>query len=189
MRLILTRLKTFIICIHLETLKKSSVWPGWWRLWTDLYLDQQTNVDLFFQLLHKWKDFTWSEECDKAFEDLKAYLAHLPILSRPKKRWGLICVYSYYIACNKSGFGTSWRRNPKASVLCQQIPPRGWGPVLPSGKSYLGHHSCHEKASTLFSSPYSRHPYPVTVKGKSIAILCWCKRKKEGFLCIWHFYI
>ena len=40
----------------------------------------------FFQLLHKWKDFTWSEECDKAFEDLKAYLAHPPILSRPKKR-------------------------------------------------------------------------------------------------------
>ena len=144
---------------------------------------------LFFQLLHKWKDFTWSEECDKAFEDLKAYLAHPPILSRPKKRWGLICVYSYYIACNKSGSGTSWRRNPKASVLCQQIPPRGWGPVLPSGKSYLGHHSCHEIAFTLFSSPYSRHPYSVTVKGKSIAILCWCKRKKEGFLCIWHFYI
>ena len=40
----------------------------------------------FFQLLHKWKDFTWSEEYDKAFEDLKAYLAHPPILSRPEKR-------------------------------------------------------------------------------------------------------
>ena len=40
----------------------------------------------FFRLLHKWKDFTWSEDCDKAFEDLKAYLAHPPILSRPEKR-------------------------------------------------------------------------------------------------------
>ena len=39
----------------------------------------------FFQLLHKWKDFSWSEECDKAFEELKAYLAHPPILSRPEK--------------------------------------------------------------------------------------------------------
>ena len=39
----------------------------------------------FFQLLHKWKDFSWSEECDKAFEELKAYLAHPPVLSRPKK--------------------------------------------------------------------------------------------------------
>ncbi|XP_075654834.1 uncharacterized protein LOC142625004 [Castanea sativa] len=39
----------------------------------------------FFQLLHKWKDFTWSEECDRAFAELKAYLAHPPILSRLEK--------------------------------------------------------------------------------------------------------
>ena len=38
----------------------------------------------FFQLLHKWKDFTWSEECDRAFAELKAYLACPPILSRPE---------------------------------------------------------------------------------------------------------
>lgn len=25
----------------------------------------------FFQLLHKWKDFSWSKECDQAFHDLK----------------------------------------------------------------------------------------------------------------------
>ena len=39
----------------------------------------------FFQLLHRWKDFSWSEECDKAFEELKAYLAHPSILSKPEK--------------------------------------------------------------------------------------------------------
>lgn len=39
----------------------------------------------FFQLLHKWKDFSWSEECDQVFQDLKEYLANPPILSRPKK--------------------------------------------------------------------------------------------------------
>ena len=39
----------------------------------------------FFRLLHKWKDFTWTEESNRAFKDLKAYLAHPPILSRPKK--------------------------------------------------------------------------------------------------------
>ncbi|XP_075665413.1 uncharacterized protein LOC142635083 [Castanea sativa] len=38
-----------------------------------------------FQLLHKWKDFSWSEECDEAFEELKAYLAYLLVLSRPEK--------------------------------------------------------------------------------------------------------
>lgn len=39
----------------------------------------------FFQLLHKWKDFTWIEECNKVFKELKKNLAYLPILSRPKK--------------------------------------------------------------------------------------------------------
>ena len=37
----------------------------------------------FFQLLHKWKDFQWTEECVTAFEDLKQYLSNPPILSRP----------------------------------------------------------------------------------------------------------
>jgi len=40
----------------------------------------------FFQLLHKWKDFSWSKECDKSFEDLKAYLAYPPILFRLEKK-------------------------------------------------------------------------------------------------------
>lgn len=39
----------------------------------------------FFQLLHKWQDFTWSEECDRAFAELKAYLAHPPVLSKIEK--------------------------------------------------------------------------------------------------------
>ncbi|XP_075636560.1 uncharacterized protein LOC142608764 [Castanea sativa] len=39
----------------------------------------------FYRLLHKWKDFQWTDECNLAFKDLKQYLANLPILSRPKK--------------------------------------------------------------------------------------------------------
>jgi len=39
----------------------------------------------YFQLLHKWKDFTWTKECDKAFKDLKAYMAHPPVLSQPER--------------------------------------------------------------------------------------------------------
>lgn len=39
----------------------------------------------FFQLLHKWKNFVWTEECNKAFTELNKYWAHPPILSRPKK--------------------------------------------------------------------------------------------------------
>ena len=38
----------------------------------------------FYQLLKKWKGFLWTEECDEAFKDLKAYLASPLILSRPE---------------------------------------------------------------------------------------------------------
>ena len=37
----------------------------------------------FFLLLHKWKEFEWSEECVVAFQQLKQYLSHLPIMSSP----------------------------------------------------------------------------------------------------------
>ena len=35
----------------------------------------------FFLLLHKWKEFKWSEECVVAFQQLKQYLSHPPIMS------------------------------------------------------------------------------------------------------------
>ena len=34
--------------------------------------------------MKKWKGFLWTEECDEAFKDLKAYLASPLILSRPE---------------------------------------------------------------------------------------------------------
>ena len=37
----------------------------------------------FFLLLHKWKEFQWSEECVIAFQELKRYLSHPPIMSSP----------------------------------------------------------------------------------------------------------
>ena len=47
----------------------------------------------FFQLLHKWKDFQWTEECVMAFEDLKQYLSNPPLLSKPDKEEVL---YAYH---------------------------------------------------------------------------------------------
>ena len=35
----------------------------------------------FFLLLHKWKEFQWSKECVIAFQELKRYLSHPPIMS------------------------------------------------------------------------------------------------------------
>ena len=35
----------------------------------------------FFLLINKWKGFEWTEECVVAFQQLKDYLAWLPIMS------------------------------------------------------------------------------------------------------------
>ena len=51
----------------------------------------------FFQLLHKWKDFHWTEECVVAFEELKQYLSSPSILSRPEKEEVL---YAYLAVTN-----------------------------------------------------------------------------------------
>ncbi|KAL0458423.1 UNVERIFIED_CONTAM: hypothetical protein Slati_0469500 [Sesamum latifolium] len=37
----------------------------------------------FFKTLRKVKNFEWTKECQQAFEDLKAYLAKLPLLVKP----------------------------------------------------------------------------------------------------------
>ena len=37
----------------------------------------------FFFLLHKWKEFEWSDECVVAFQQLKQYLSRPPIMSSP----------------------------------------------------------------------------------------------------------
>ena len=38
----------------------------------------------FFLLMNKWKGFEWIEECAQAFQQLKEYLSHLPIMSSPE---------------------------------------------------------------------------------------------------------
>ena len=35
----------------------------------------------FYQLLKKWKGFQWSEECERAFQELKEYLVQAPMLT------------------------------------------------------------------------------------------------------------
>ena len=37
----------------------------------------------FFLLLHKWKEFKWPDECVVAFQQLKQYLSHPPIMCSP----------------------------------------------------------------------------------------------------------
>jgi len=39
----------------------------------------------FFQLLHKWKGFEWTEKCSSAFQQLKEYLSRPSIMSKPEE--------------------------------------------------------------------------------------------------------
>ena len=40
----------------------------------------------FFQLLHKWNGFEWTEECALAFQQLKDYLFRPPIMFKPEEK-------------------------------------------------------------------------------------------------------
>ena len=51
---------------------------------------------LFYQLLKEWKGFQWDEECDKAFRDLKEYLAKAPMLRAPESREDLFMYLSVF---------------------------------------------------------------------------------------------
>nr|XP_027101096.1 uncharacterized protein LOC113720416 [Coffea arabica] len=53
----------------------------------------------FFRVLKASKDFHWTEECQKAFTDLKAYLAELPTLTAPELGETL---FLYLSACNEA---------------------------------------------------------------------------------------
>ena len=39
---------------------------------------------LLFLLMNKWKNFEWTEECARAFQQLKEYLSHPLIMSNPE---------------------------------------------------------------------------------------------------------
>ena len=46
----------------------------------------------FFQLLHKWKGFEWTEECSSAIQQLKEYLTRPLFMSKPEKE-GVLFAY------------------------------------------------------------------------------------------------
>ncbi|XP_075642032.1 uncharacterized protein LOC142613533 [Castanea sativa] len=61
----------------------------------------------FYRLLHKWKDFQWTDECNLAFENLKQYLTNPPILSRLEKEevlYAYLAVTNYAAIMRKSDY-------------------------------------------------------------------------------------
>ena len=55
----------------------------------------------FFLLINKWKNFEWTKECAKAFQQLKDYLARPPVKSSPEPDevlFAYIVVASYAVS-------------------------------------------------------------------------------------------
>ena len=87
----------------------------------------------FFLLLHKWKEFEWSEECVVAFQELKQYLSHSPIMSSPVVDEVLFAYIAVALYCS--------------SPICQ-------GALLAVGKGNIGSGPCYKKASPLLPSTH-----------------------------------
>ena len=61
----------------------------------------------FFLLMNKWKGFEWTEECALAFQQLKEYLSHPPIMSSPEIDEVLFAYNAVAPTCYKLGVDTS----------------------------------------------------------------------------------
>ena len=72
----------------------------------------------FFQLLHKWKGFEWTEEHSIAFKELKEYLSRPPILSKPEKEEVLFAYIA--VTCHVVSLVlVKWRLGAETSLLCE----------------------------------------------------------------------
>ena len=109
------------------------------------FISQTTNKCCpFFQLLQKWKDFQWTEECVTAFEDLKQYLSihqYFPDLTRRK-----CCIHTQrsqttLLASSWSGMRTKFRgpftmlANPCRRLRCAIFLQKRqcWPQCMPPG--------------------------------------------------------
>ncbi|KAL5547923.1 hypothetical protein UlMin_003154 [Ulmus minor] len=66
----------------------------------------------FFYALRKGKDFSWTAECEKFFQELKTYLGRPPLLSKPQVGESLIL----YLAVSKGAF-----ENEKIRSICRNL--------------------------------------------------------------------
>ncbi|KAL0451714.1 UNVERIFIED_CONTAM: hypothetical protein Slati_1149500 [Sesamum latifolium] len=78
----------------------------------------------FFKTLRKAKTFEWDTPCQLAFEELKAYLARLPLLVKPSP--GKPCTYIYRLPPRllaPYSFGKKMENNYLYTTHCQKATP------------------------------------------------------------------
>ncbi|GKG53801.1 putative reverse transcriptase domain-containing protein, partial [Tanacetum coccineum] len=72
------------------------------------------------KLVQKGEKFTWNEERDKSFEELKKRLVSSPVLTLPSQT----CEYQTYSDASKKGLGCVLRQHGKVIVYpSRQLKP------------------------------------------------------------------
>ncbi|KAK3001311.1 hypothetical protein RJ639_022361 [Escallonia herrerae] len=75
----------------------------------------------FFKAITKAKDFAWTEDCQKSFEEFKMYLSFPPLLTKPLSGEDLFLYPSVIKVTVSAVLIGEW--TPKANILCQQVLP------------------------------------------------------------------
>ena len=120
----------------------------------------------FFQLLHKWKDFSSFKECDKAFNELKAYLVYPPVLSRLEKKEVL---YAYVVVARHV-----------VSLVLIRVHEGIQKQVSPLGEGNSCYHPCHQEATPQLPSPHHDCPNSVALISIVSKIRLYRKSGKIG---------
>ena len=139
----------------------------------------------YFQLLHKQKDFTQAEECNKAFEELNKYLVHLPILSRPEKEevlYAYIDVTDYAVSLVLARTDSGVQKHVYyVSKSLQKQKPNIYTLRVPSWSSYMPRGSCPITSKPILLLSSLSSPYKLCFGGWTIQ-----EEQLSGKLCQEH---
>ena len=118
----------------------------------------------FFLLLHKWKEFEWTDECVMAFQQLKQYLSRPPIMSNPvvdEVLFAYIAIAFYAIS-----FVLIWVDSGIQSPVYYVSKSLNEAEVhyLPLEKGYIGGGACYKKTSPLFPSTHRGCSHPTSTQ-------------------------
>lgn len=123
-------------------------------LWlSTLFLGRQKNAYHSSKTLKK--AFEWTDECQKAFEELKTYLASPPLFSpsKPDKELSLYWSYPQRSSVQLS-FGKRVACSYPSTILVERF--KGRGKIPPYGKfSFRPSHGCLKAQVVLPSTHYS----------------------------------
>ena len=117
----------------------------------------------FFLLLHKWKEFEWSDECVVAFQQLKQYLSHPPIMSSlvvDEILFAYIAVAFYAISFVLIRVDSGIQQ----PVYYVNKSLNEAEALLVIGEGYIGGGACYKKTSPLLPSIHRSRSHPTSTQ-------------------------